>query len=125
MSGCARVQFGTVEARAYVSGKASWRADLCGMGAGLHARHVPGLGCEARTHWDQSADGRCVRGLPASDDVVAAVRAALLHKQTVVNFPSEPAGPFVVWRKSQRVVGVGVGVWFGEPQQKGNPGIRS
>lgn len=37
------VQFGTVEARAYISGKASWRVDSCGMGAGLQRKRVPGF----------------------------------------------------------------------------------
>lgn len=30
--------------RAYVSDSASWRADLCGMGAGLHGNRLPGFG---------------------------------------------------------------------------------
>ena len=37
------VQFGTVEARAYISGWASWRVELCGVGAGLHRNPVPGF----------------------------------------------------------------------------------
>lgn len=30
--------------RAYVSDSASWRADLCGMGAGLRGNRLPGFG---------------------------------------------------------------------------------
>lgn len=80
-----------------------WRGELaCGPGwdgCGSAQNACSGLGVRSAHPPAPCADGRCVQ---PSRDVAAAVRAALLPKQAVVNFSSEPACPFVGWRKSKR-----------------------
>lgn len=121
---CVRAQFGTVEARAYISGNASWRVYLCGMGGGLQRNHVPGrLGVKRSPTGTRVQRVRAFRDLQSSCDLEIAGRAALPPKQTFVNFFSKSARPFVVWRKRKRVVrvwrgGVGGEVCFGELRQE-------
>lgn len=87
---CVCVQFGAVEARAYISGNASWRVDLCGMGAGLHRNHVPGLLGVKRSPTGTSAQmGRAFRDSQPSCDVELAGRATLPQQQTFINFFSK------------------------------------
>lgn len=63
-------QFGTVEARAYISANASWRVDLCGMGAGLHGNHVPGLLGVKRSPTGRSVQrGRAFRDFQSARDL--------------------------------------------------------
>ena len=82
--------FGTVGARAYVSGKASWRVDLCGMGAGLHRNRVPGpRGVKRSPPGSGVRPVRAFRDFQSSRDLGIAGRAALLQKQTVINFSAE------------------------------------
>lgn len=99
------VQFGTVEARAYISGSASWRADLCGMGAGLHGNHVPGLrGGKRSATGTRVPRARASGDFQASWDLESAGRAALPQKRTFINFFSEEARSFVVCRKKRKRV---------------------
>lgn len=74
--------------------------DLCGMGAGLHRNRVPGLrGAQRSLPGTRVRQVRAFRDFQSFGDLGIAGRAALLQKQTVINFSAEGARPSVVWRK--------------------------
>lgn len=64
--------------------------------------------CEAHTDGDESAEDGAFRYFQSSDVVIAG-RAALPLNQAFINFFSEQARPFVVWKKRKRVSAVRCG----------------
>lgn len=87
-------------------------------------------GWEARTDWDERAEVRAFRDFQSSWDLEIAGRAALPQKQTFINFFSEEARSFVVWRKKDSewrgVQGRrGDEVCFGELRQGRRGGLLS
>lgn len=77
------------------------------MGAGLHINHVSGfLGVKRSLTGSGEQRVRALRYFQSSDFVIAG-GAPLPQKQTLINFFSEEARPFAVWRQGKRVVRCG------------------